>query len=30
VERMIPFVGAFIDQVDLAGRRIVADWQPDY
>ena len=30
VERMIPFVAAFIDQVDLAGRRIVADWQPDY
>lgn len=30
VERMIPFVAAFIDQVDLPGRRIVADWQPDY
>jgi 16S rRNA processing protein RimM len=30
VERMIPFVAAFIDPVDLAGRRIVADWQPDY
>jgi len=30
VERMIPFVAAFIDQVDLAGRRIVVDWQPDY
>ena len=30
VERMIPFVGAFIDEVDLAGRRIVADWQPDF
>lgn len=30
VERMIPFVAAFIDQVDLPGRRIVADWQPDF
>ena len=30
VERMIPFVAAFIYQVDLAGRRIVVDWQPDY
>jgi 16S rRNA processing protein RimM len=30
VERMIPFVAAFIDEVDLPGRRIVADWQPDY
>jgi 16S rRNA processing protein RimM len=29
-ERMIPFVGAFIDGVDLAGKRITADWQPDY
>ncbi|CAM3586970.1 ribosome maturation factor RimM [Paracidovorax anthurii] len=30
LERMIPFVSAFVDQVDLAGRRIVVDWQPDY
>lgn len=30
VERMIPFVAAFIDEVDLAGRRIVVDWQPDF
>lgn len=30
VERMIPFVAAFIDQVDLPGRRIVADWQLDF
>ena len=30
VERMVPFVAAFIDQVDLPGRRIVADWQLDY
>lgn len=29
-ERMIPFVSAYIDGVDLAGRRITADWQPDY
>jgi 16S rRNA processing protein RimM len=29
-ERMIPFVSAYIDTVDLAGRRITADWQPDY
>lgn len=30
VERMIPFVSAFVDAVDLAGRRITVDWQPDY
>ena len=30
VERMIPFVAAFIDEVDLKGRRIVADWGLDY
>ncbi|GAA6140466.1 ribosome maturation factor RimM [Hydrogenophaga sp. 5NK40-0174] len=29
-ERMIPFVDAYIDEVDTAGKRIVADWQPDY
>jgi 16S rRNA processing protein RimM len=29
-ERMIPFVSAFIDQVDMAQRRILVDWQPDY
>ena len=29
-ERMIPFVSAFVDQVDLPGRRITVDWQPDY
>ncbi|AVS71415.1 ribosome maturation factor RimM [Paracidovorax avenae] len=29
-ERMIPFVSAFVDKVDIAGRRIVVDWQPDY
>lgn len=30
VERMIPFVDAYIDSVDLPGKTIVADWQPDY
>ena len=29
-ERMIPFVSAFVDNVDLAGRLITVDWQPDY
>lgn len=29
-ERMIPFVSAFIDKVDLPEKRIVVDWQPDY
>lgn len=29
-ERMIPFVSAFIDNVDLAEKRITVDWQPDY
>ena len=29
-ERMIPFVATYVDQVDLAGRRITVDWQPDY
>ena len=29
-ERMIPFVSAYVDSVDLAGKRIIADWQPDY
>jgi 16S rRNA processing protein RimM len=30
VERMVPFVAAFVDDVDLAGRTITVDWQPDY
>ncbi|MGH8507008.1 MAG: ribosome maturation factor RimM [Stenotrophobium sp.] len=31
VERMIPFVqDALIKSVDLAQRRIVADWQPEF
>ena len=29
-ERMIPFVDAWIDSIDLPARRIVANWQPDY
>lgn len=29
-ERLIPFVDAFVDSVDVAGKRIVVDWQPDY
>ena len=29
-ERMIPFVAAFVDGVDLPGRRITVDWQADY
>ncbi|MEK7345247.1 MAG: ribosome maturation factor RimM [Pseudomonadota bacterium] len=30
VERMIPFVAHFVDDVDLPGKRITVDWQPDY
>ena len=30
VERMIPFVAAFVDNVDLPGRQITVDWQLDY
>ena len=30
MERMIPFVAAFVDGVDLPGKRITVDWQPDY
>jgi 16S rRNA processing protein RimM len=29
-ERMLPFVSAFVDGVDLAAKRITVDWQPDY
>ncbi len=29
-ERMIPFVSAYVDGVDLPGKRITVDWQPDY
>lgn len=30
VERLIPFVGAYIDHVDLAGRTITVDWALDW
>jgi 16S rRNA processing protein RimM len=29
-ERLIPFVGAYVDTVDLAGRRITVDWGADF
>lgn len=29
-ERMVPFVAAYVDDVDLPARRITVDWQPDY
>ncbi|MEG0557881.1 MAG: ribosome maturation factor RimM [Comamonas sp.] len=29
-ERLIPFVDAYVDSVDLPGKTIVADWQADY
>jgi 16S rRNA processing protein RimM len=29
-ERMIPFVSAYVDHVDLQARRITVDWLPDY
>lgn len=29
-ERMIPFVSAYVDSVDIAAKRITVDWQPDY
>jgi 16S rRNA processing protein RimM len=29
-ERMIPFVAAYVDDVDLQARRIRVDWQTDY
>ena len=29
-ERMIPFVTAYVDAVDLPAKRITVDWQPDY
>jgi 16S rRNA processing protein RimM len=29
-ERMIPFVAVYIDKVDIAGKCISVDWQPDY
>jgi 16S rRNA processing protein RimM len=30
VERLIPFVAAYVDGVDLPGRRITVDWGLDY
>ena len=30
LERMIPFVAVYVDEVDLAGRRVLVDWQADY
>jgi 16S rRNA processing protein RimM len=30
IERMIPFVDAYVDAVDTAARRITVDWQLDY
>ncbi|MDB5871706.1 MAG: rimM [Ramlibacter sp.] len=30
LERMIPFVSAYVVGVDLPGKRITVDWQPDY
>jgi 16S rRNA processing protein RimM len=29
-ERMIPFVDAYVQRVDLAARQIVADWNPEW
>jgi len=29
-ERMIPFVSAYVDSVDMAARKILVDWQADY
>ena len=29
-ERLIPFVAAYVDSVDLAARRIQVDWSLDY
>ena len=29
-ERMIPFVAAYVDAVDIAGKCITVDWQTDY
>lgn len=30
VERMIPFVSAYVDDVDLPARRVLVNWQADY
>ena len=30
MQRMVPFVAHYVDDVDLPHRRITVDWQPDY
>jgi 16S rRNA processing protein RimM len=30
LERMIPFVSVYVDDVDLPGKRILVDWQADF
>lgn len=30
VERLIPFVGAYVDAVDLPGKRVTVDWSADW
>jgi 16S rRNA processing protein RimM len=30
MERMIPFVSVYVDDVDLTARRILVDWQAEY
>jgi len=30
VERLIPFVDAYVDSVDLPGKRITVDWSPEW
>lgn len=30
IERMVPFVAVYVDKVDLVGRLITVDWQPEY
>ncbi len=30
IERMIPFVSVYVDDVDIPARRIIVNWQPDY
>lgn len=30
IERLIPFVDAYVDTVDLPGRRVTVDWSPDW
>jgi 16S rRNA processing protein RimM len=30
IERMIPFVSVYVDDVNLTARHILVDWQPDY